>query len=490
MMKKVIAALLMLSALTLYAQEAEGGDESGGGLGGGFALGLGNEVIDGENYTVVALKPELGFGIFGIGLDINLRTTINFNDEGQPEFEIYKKDWVLEGDDATFTNYMTLYLSKINYLRVGAKDMDFYLKMGEINDGKLGNGFIMNNYSNAMRLPETKLFGLAFNLDGNLFSFPYVGIETFASNAGAFDLIGARLYVRPVKMLDIPLVSDTQIGFTYVTDRDPYFFQKDMEPASYNTTTVMGADIKIPVVELPIFNMDLYGDYVWQNDMKNTGAMFGFGGKIIRMISYDAQVRLMGEDFIPEYFNREYDLNRTGSRYHTMFGTPEKRLLRDADGNLVVDAEGNPTYEDVYYTLPATNGFMASLGANIQNIINIKATLTSPLEYFSENPTFEEGVSNPADFPSLRASAVLNEEFLKILSAEFHYNKEGIDSWNSLVDPTNAVIGGVMTYYAGSIAISYLMDIKYNSNPGYDPDTGMKEEKWDTTTKIFTTINF
>jgi hypothetical protein len=159
-------------------------------------------------YQKLTVSPDIAFGKFGIGLELTLHYT--FTDEAGVDPIRTEGDWI--PDPALDQNYLDVYLPKFMYIRYGFKGDPLYAKLGSIEDGTLGNGFIMNNYDNTLFLPGQRIFGLAFDLDGALFNFPYLGLETFVGNVARFDVIGARLYARPLAGTEIPLLKNLQVA--------------------------------------------------------------------------------------------------------------------------------------------------------------------------------------------------------------------------------------------------------------------------------------
>ena len=71
---------------------------------------------------------------------------------------------------------------------------------------------------------------------------------------------------------------------------------------------IWGTDIIQPVLNLPFLSLALFGDVAFQG--ANHGEMIGFGGRIISILPYVFQVRFLGENFIPSYFDSTYDIYR------------------------------------------------------------------------------------------------------------------------------------------------------------------------------------
>ena len=123
----------------------------------------------------------------------------------------------------TFQSVLGIYLPKIAYVRWGEKGDPLFLKLGSFNDATLGDGFIMGDYNNMLFLPTERHFGFQADMDGALFNFPYVGVETVVGNLAQLDVLGARVYVRPLARTPIPILNALQIGVTAAVDTNPYY---------------------------------------------------------------------------------------------------------------------------------------------------------------------------------------------------------------------------------------------------------------------------
>ncbi len=260
----------------------------------GMGLQFGTMTIDGTNFNSIRFQPELTFGKFGIGLDIN------FEFDADGNFRI--TEW----------NSWQAVLSKIMYIRYGIKGDPVYAKIGGINDFILGNGFIVNRFSNMLNYPVIKKIGLAFDLDLNRFGF-----EAMADNLFTFDILGIRMYGRPLLDLDVPVVKNLEIGVTVAADLDP---QIPAPPAdnpydftvssSGQTVTVFGGDVDLPIVNIPAFTLRSYIDFAGING-KGTGEALGFGGSIVNIIPYQMEMRFIQPKFVPNYFDVYYDSERS-----------------------------------------------------------------------------------------------------------------------------------------------------------------------------------
>ena len=200
-----VAILVLCCSALAFAEEGEGGFDFG------LNIGIGAETFGGVTYQTLKLSPDIAIGKFGIGLELTLHYLF------APDFEVRQEDWVPTGDD----NILDVYLPKFKYVRYGFKGDPLYAKFGSIENGLLGNGFIMGGYDNTLFLPEKRIFGLTFDLDGALFNFPYVGIETFIGNLAQLDVMGFRTFIRPLAFTEIPIIHGLPVGGTVALARQP-----------------------------------------------------------------------------------------------------------------------------------------------------------------------------------------------------------------------------------------------------------------------------
>jgi hypothetical protein len=447
-----LAVLLLLAAVS-FAQEADGLE----GLDFGLGIAIGAQSFPNPDYTgagtepelityqSVSMTPDLALGKFGIGLDVTLNYRFTGGDGG--EFEVRREDWVPDAD----TNFLELYLPKLRYVRWGVKGDPLFVLLGSVDNGVLGNGFILGGYTNTQFLPERRIFGLSLDVDGQLFNFPYVGLETFAANLAAFDVIGSRLFVRPLVGTSIPVLKNLQVGGTVVVDRDPFYFARkdplgaalidsylpaDITDDSLAQVFVWGADFRLPILSNPAVSLATFGDFVMQQ--QNTGGMVGIGGRLFSIIPYGAQLRILGENFIPVYFDGAYDLFRP-EKYAVYAGVPG-------------------------FTTDSYIGWFASLGvALLDDQIMFNAALDGPFNPDPAGGTFAK--------PHLLASLSLAEGLLGGFSLDASYDKKGIDNLADLINPEDAVIGARLNYRIENAVITLVYDLQYDPypEPGDDP---------------------
>jgi hypothetical protein len=249
--------------------------------------GVGITFIGDTAYTTFTIAPEFAFGKFGVGLNIEL--LFNNNDG----FKFRKAGWN-QGAGA---------FRMINYIRYGLKGDPLYTRIGTLQSATLGNGFIMGYYSNASSYDRRKI-GLVLDTD-----FDIVGLESMTSNLGNLEIIGGRLYTRPLFTTEMPVLENLELGATYVTDVDP-----DNNNDTNDGIYEWGADITVPIIKMEIFNWRVYADYAKINNYGD-GKAFGTLVSVPNIIGAFGiyakfEKRFIGDQFLPNYFNTLYELDR------------------------------------------------------------------------------------------------------------------------------------------------------------------------------------
>ncbi|MBT3274193.1 MAG: hypothetical protein HN368_13630 [Spirochaetales bacterium] len=449
----VIFAAIVIPGIVFAQEEAPD-------MGFGFDLGIGAEsfneigVAEPVTYQTLSLNPDFAISKFGIGLDITIH--YRFTGGDGTEFEIRKADWVPDANNSFFELYLPLF----RYIRWGFRGEPLYIKLGSIDDATLGNGFIMGNYANTLFLPEERIFGLNFDMDGQLFKFPFVGFQSFIGNLAHPDVIGGRLFGRPLLWLDVPVISALEVGYTVAGDIDPFYYtetpdwdgdsvsNEDEEPV-----VVHGADFRLPIISNKIISLAAFGDLVFQN--ANTGGMIGVGGALFNFLPFGAQLRFLGENFIPAYFSATYDIYR-------------------------------PIYQAIATStetvIPGTTGWFASTGfAFFEGLLAMSINIDGPFK----KPLPDEP-DNWVNWPHLRGTLLVGEGLLPGFDFNAWYDKKNISTFGDLFDPVDAVIGAAINYQTGPAVITLEYDVRYN--PEYDAADPLSKQ-WDTSAKLKSSIS-
>ena len=266
-----------------------------------IAGGLGLTWINGQEYYLVNIAPDLAFGNFGVGLDINLLV-------GSTDHKIRKV-----GFDSTAYDYLRM----IRYLRWGHKGDDVYARVGTLDYAQLGHGFIMYLYNNSPSYDARRL-GSEFDL-----SFGKYGLETVYGDFGRLGVVGVRAHVDPLKFTTlgaVPVLGGLELGATWAGDlrrdsKDTRDTVVNGVPTASNTGAIdiVGADIGFPLVRVPTVSSTLYADYakiLSFGSGEAVGLQTDFSGLGLVNIFTKFERRWTGEEFIANYFDTFYELDR------------------------------------------------------------------------------------------------------------------------------------------------------------------------------------
>lgn len=443
----LVLMISILLTLPLAAQEEEKKEEdSGFGFTASIELGAKtfNETVDGVDtqvtYNMLSFTPDISFGKVGIGLDLTLHY------QTTDGFEVREEDWVPDSENS----FLDLYLPIFRYIRYGEKGDPLYAKIGSIEDGTLGNGFLMRNYSNTHFLPEKRIVGLAADLDGKLFHFPYVGVETFTGNLAAFDVFGTRIYARPLAGTELPLIKHLQFGTTLAADFDPeanYDFSSIADP---DGVSLLGFDFQQPLLTKEALSLVFFGDLGVQTggNEANIGSMIGFGGQLIGFINYGINALFLGDNFLPFYFDATYDLYRE-AKYAVYSGEAQVK---------------------------GYNGWMGMLGFSfLENAIVFQTTVDG--SFSPDNSTPEAGAMT---YPHLRGTFTVAEGILPGFFFDAFYDKRYITDFEDFTDPSNATIGANINYKTGPAVITLGYNLRYVP----------EDDSWETTSRLSSSISF
>lgn len=416
----VILVLCGLAGGPVFSQAAPPSD----GFGFKMALGIGIQNFAGPvepgTFSSIGLSPDISFGKFGIGLEL----TINYNSNNGSLY-IRQADWVVN----SFQSFLQVYLPKIAYIRWGLKGDPLFLEFGSFRDATLGDGFIMGDYSNMLFMPDERHLGLQADLDGSLFNFPFLGFESVLGNLAQMDVLGGRLYARPLVTTGLPVLSNLQVGFTAAVDTNAYYHTPAVGTPS--PIAVFGGDIRLPLVNVTnVFSLIAFTD-VASLQGKSWGGMIGVGGRIISIFTYGLQFRVLGADFIPDYFGTTYDLFR--------------------DQQYIIVQTGGYS--------PAMLGWLATVGTSILgDRIVFKITLDGPFGA----PTPVNPTAALLSYPHLRGIVSLGEGVVPGITFDFSYDKKAIATLSDLVSANNAAIQAQLNFRTGPAVISFVYRIVYD----------------------------
>jgi len=371
-MRSALLICLILFSAQVFASDnnepiiipQESSDDSDGGFDFTMGLSAGAAVLDGELYNQIGIRPLITIGKLGIALDLSLYLDSDGN--------VREENW----DDASDI------WEKFYFIRWAKPGDPFYLKVGAIDDYRLGYGLLMNHYSNTIEYPNVIRTGMEIGLESegygfqgmvNNFGEAFNGGGVFAGRFVGKFLLGIEVGLSVVadvnqyKALkdrdddDVPDFADdfpNNRRFTADTDGDGIADEEDWDrdnnwfrdnpnvvPDSLNeepnfdesllkrpfrtsdgknkSQIAAAIDIGLPIINQEYLQLILYSQYA---KFFNNGG-WGITAPGVRakfaFINAFAEYRIFGEKFIPEYFNTTYELERAV-------------LVEDTTGNILV----------------------------------------------------------------------------------------------------------------------------------------------------------
>ncbi len=444
---------------------------SGGGGGGGGGLGIGGAVgstilDDGKNYQYLSLRPDISIWKFGLGLDLPLYF--------DPQGGIRQDEWDFKSIDDV--------INKIYYLRFNKPGDPTYVRIGSLDNITLGYGLIMRDYSNAIEWPKVRRPGLHFQK-----KIGHFGVEGLVNNLNEFSpptgmkgpgVLGGRLTFET--KFGLPLV----FGATVVNDANMFLGIQDQDkdgipnpfdvfpgkndkeiiaqakqpfivnPATGELDTsairtlidlgalknilaapmdfkdssasVMeyGVDIGIPLIRREKMQLWIYGQYA---QILDYGAGITAPGLKFKLgpVSLGAEYRMFGKEFMPEFFNYSYEIDR------------------------VVWSEADSTYKkktDQLADLPTATGYFVDAGVALGNLFNIYASYQAM--------DFGEGLPSKNIF----GSASINPDLVpKLGLAEAYYYQPNADK---LFESTDGTVAGYRIGFEMGGGFMLVMDNK------------------------------
>jgi hypothetical protein len=180
----------------------------------------------------------------------------------------------------------------------------------------------------------------------------------------------------------------------------------------------------------------VFGDAVTEK-FESYGGMLGTGGRVIQIFTYGAQLRFIGDNFVPVYFDPTYDITRA-----------ERYVLVDGD-----------------LASPGYIGWFASLGTSLLgDLLVFNVSLEGPFGKVDDNE------NNYLNYPHLRSVLMVNEGLVPGFFFDASYDKLLIRELADLRRSEGAVAKARINYRSGPAVISFFYQFKFNENDWGDPE--------------------
>lgn len=278
--------------------------------------GIGASTIEGEQFLMLNLAPEIELAEFAVGLDLPLRIH-------QTTGQIRVEDWNSAND----------VLRTVRYARYQSRDRKRAFRVGALEDVTLGTGSLVYRYRNTASIDDRRT-GADLHLEMKDAEF-----RMFASSLTQAELFAGRLALRPQSD---SLLRQFEIGFTYAVDFSPlsnltavsnparfdnrkFLLASDARQSPFSGFTIDG---RFNVVHEPLYDFTLSGEFT-----RLVG--YGSGGSLgievtiqdpARQIWLQGGLRHLveGEQYRAGYFGAFYDVERYAQ---TSSGTGDGGLL-------------------------------------------------------------------------------------------------------------------------------------------------------------------
>ena len=432
MIKKLLVVIMMIficSVPVMLADEStEQGEKPKFGFNMNFGIGLSSYEDNNGNqaaYQKFGIFPEFTYGKWGLGFDLTV--------ELDGDFKL--RDLDNNGSPDRWTTFWD-YISRIHYLRYGYKGDSLYGRIGAFSNYTLGHGLIMEGFSNTLFYPQIIQLGLNFDLDGNLFDFPYIGIETVVDDVLDWDIIGVRVYSRPLAGISTPLIKELKVGAVIVADLDPQEdpaerFEKPVDNSASESVTAFGLDVELPLLQKKNMSLIAYSDWAMISG-KGNGALIG-STFTYKWLSILGQLRFFGKEFVPQYFDSLYELYRS-TKYTSL-----------------------DDYDAFYM------GYFIGTQMALFNAVDF---------YFFWSDAFGDSPVGPV----VKTGIGLAEGALPKLDAGFMYEKKDIDSFVGFFNKENSLMQFLVGYQvSGAVKIVFIYERSYTPYTGTPTSRTMVE---------------
>lgn len=333
---KRIPRFALLMALFVYATvlaQAQG-------LSGGLNLEIGAVSIGGVTYSKAVISPEVQIGKLKLGFYLPAVYSENLFDPSTWYAPGGNNEWdfgALYWDSDTWLALKDLAADialKVKYVEYGQPLEDvFFVKAGNLSGLTIGHGLIMRNYRNDGDFPSLRRLGLNLGMD-----FGAAGFEALANDLIEPEILGARLYFRPIPgfglalgasgVVDLEAGKDLVATTTWGNVADKLVFigsGLDLDLPIVASSEVFGlrafadAAVTLPYVKndfaspldaTKTITSGLKTELLWDGALKNWGASAGLLGKVF-FIDWRLEYRYFTGVFRPSFFDSTYERNRS-----------------------------------------------------------------------------------------------------------------------------------------------------------------------------------
>ena len=256
-----------------------------------------------------------------------------------------QEDWDEPGD----------YLRFVRLLEYGRASESFHARAGELGAVTLGHGTIVNGDYNVVS-PDHFRFGVRSDLHTE-----YGGGSLILNDVAAPGLLGGRLYVRPAAFADteswwtglavgVSVLGDATAPFSLERgpgDRPVVGPRQFPEVDQRQGTWLLGIDAELDVVDTDAVRVTPYADFnihFGLDEGLHSGVLADVRPTDGLRFSTRLEYRLMGENYLPDYFGPLYEVDRFQFLgWGALLPQPKLRVAADSRAGPVMGGYGELT---------------------------------------------------------------------------------------------------------------------------------------------------
>ncbi len=279
---------------------------------------VGYTEVDSVKYSQLRLIQEFNYKKVGIGLDLDFLFDRHMH--------LKKSDWDNLSDA----------IDKIYYIRYGKRQDTFFGHLGGFPGVTMGNGLIMQNYSNMQLYPELRKTGLMLGANPHWPTDP--SFELFSSDLDRFPVTSFSARFTPLPDSSVKVLDHLTVGVSLAVDWNQYANLKQLNPdlpggafdhLKRDPATVMGIAYTLPIVHNEKVTLGQYAEFA-NIAGYGSGAILPGVYADLNYLKLTLEYRIYGSEFTPAFFDKYYEEERATAvwdQYNLLQATSTKEDL-------------------------------------------------------------------------------------------------------------------------------------------------------------------
>jgi len=275
--------------------------------------GLLEGVASSDGYFSISYMPDFAVGNLLFQLDLKIKgnvTTDPFN------LNLDFDDWQMPERDQTMDTFeysLTIlkhYTRFIRSIQYGQRYDKIYVRYGKLLGITLGDGALINGYSDRGVGVRATRPGLDVMIDGNQMGIPNAGFEFITNDIYEPTLSAWRIFARPLyEYTDFTTFSKMQVGLSFAMSPE----REEGEQAALGRKLI-ALDFSLPVYEWSSLSLDVFANILLQTpDMKTRqpalAYRYGFWGHAKSIFIFNASITVPTVGYYhAEYFASDFEI--------------------------------------------------------------------------------------------------------------------------------------------------------------------------------------